>query len=289
MDNQKQISIIIPAFNEAKTVAQTLNELKAYLSQEKILAEIIVVNDGSTDNTAAVLNSFDDIKIITNPFNKGYGASVKNAVAAATADWVLTFDADGQHRTEYLKKMIEASQGYDMVVGARQGYKGPKLRQPGKKLLQWVAEYLVEKKIPDLNSGLRLIKKDYFLKYAHILPEKFSWTTTITLAFFKDNLNVAYIPIEINKRQGGKSSVKISDAVKTFMLILRIIMLFSPLRIFLPISFVLFCFAAIFGLIDILTFNITDITILLLVSSILIFFFGLLADQMAAIRREIRK
>lgn len=284
-------SIIIPAYNEQNTILTTLNELKKYLwSNFANHYEIIVVNDGSNDKTAEILSNINDneIKVINHPYNKGYGASVKTAASKATKDWLITFDADSQHKIEDIGRLIQASYGFDMVVGSRQGYKGPLVRQPGKKILHWVAEYLVEHKIPDLNSGLRLIKRECFNKYSHLLPNAFSWTTTITLAFFKNGLNVNYLPIEINKRQGGKSTVKTSDAFKTLMLILRIIMLFSPLRIFLPITIILGTLTLIFGIFDLSQKNITDATVLLLVSTILIFFFGLLADQIASIRREIK-
>ncbi|MFA6254811.1 MAG: glycosyltransferase family 2 protein [Patescibacteria group bacterium] len=290
MENIK-FSVIIPAYNEQATILTTINALKDYLRLNFANHyEIIVVNDGSNDKTAEILGQINEneIKVINHPYNKGYGASVKTAVAASLMDWILVFDADGQHKIEDIGRLIQASDGFDMVVGSRQGYKGPLVRQPGKKVLHWVAEYLVEHKIPDLNSGLRLIKREYFNKYAHLLPNAFSWTTTITLAFFKNGLNVNYLPIEIKKRQGGKSTVKISDAFKTLMLILRIIMLFSPLRIFLPITIVLGTLTLAFGIFDLSQGNITDATVLLLVSTILIFFFGLLADQIASIRREIK-
>ena len=202
---------------------------------------------------------------------------------------ILVFDADGQHRVEDIKKLIEAGKNYDMVIGARQGYQGPLIRQPGKKLLKLTAEYLVDKKILDLNSGLRLIKKEHFNKYSHLLPNAFSWTTTITLAFLKEGLSINYVPIEINKRQGGKSTVKPSDGFRVFMLILRIIMLFSPLRIFLPVSLVLLAVGSIGLIIDIILLNISEGTIFVLIASMLIFFFGLIADQIASIRREIYK
>lgn len=284
-----KFSIIIPAFNEQETIAKTIFDLKDYLHLNFFdSAEIIVVNDGSTDVTKEIISKIEGIKAINHPYNKGYGASIKSGAAASEMDWILSFDADGQHRAEDIKRLVEASQGYDMVVGARQTYKGPLVRQPGKKLLYWVAEYLVEQKIPDLNSGLRLVKKDLYLKYKHLLPNGFSWTTTITLAFFKDCLSIRYVPIEVNKRQGGKSMVKLSDAGKTLMLILRIVMLFSPLRIFLPMTLVLGALSFIEIIISIITLNVSKSAVLLIISTILIFFFGLLADQIAAIRREMK-
>ncbi len=288
MENIKNFSIIVPCYNEEKNIGQTITDLKNYIQQKNLNAEIIAVNDGSTDQTKEIIENIAGIKTFHHPCNKGYGAAVKTGVSVAQSDWILTFDSDGQHRVEDIEKLLEAKEGFDMIVGARQGYQGPIVRQPGKKILQWVAEYLVEKKIPDLNSGLRLIKKEYFLHYLHLLPDAFSWTTTITLAFLRDNLNVNYIPIEINKRQGGKSLVKSTDALRLFMLILRIIMLFSPLRIFLPLSGILFLSSLSSGFFNLIQRNITDTTLLLFISSILIFFFGLLADQIAAVRREIK-
>jgi len=283
-----QFSIIIPAYNEEDTIKKTLDELKTYIEDESLDCEIVVVNDGSKDKTLEILKQIPNINVLNHPHNKGYGAAVKTGVNAAKADWVLVFDSDGQHRVEYIKDLVEAKKGYDMVIGARKGYKGPAIRQPGKKVLHMVAEYLVEKKIEDLNSGLRILKKEHFLKYSHLLPPAFSWTTTITLAFLRDSLNIKYVPIKINKRLGGKSMVSPKDALKTMILILRIIMLFSPLRIFLPVSAILFLFTVVSGILDFIRFNISDSTLLLFVSSILIFFFGLLADQIAAIRRELR-
>ena len=180
-----------------------------------------------------------------------------------------------------------------MIIGARKGYKGPFMRQPGKKLLTWTANYLVQKKIPDLNSGLRLIKKDLFSKFSHIYPNGFSLTTTITLAFFKEGLNVKYVPIKINKRK-GRSHVTISDGFKTIMLIIRTIILFSPLRVFLPVSGSIFTLGLLSLSFDIFLFskqgkpNIGDTTMLLFVFSLFFFFFGLIADQVSAIRRELK-
>lgn len=290
-NNQKfNISIIIPVYNEEKIIAETIKDLKKELKDLNLNYEIIVVNDASTDKTKNIIEKIDDIKAINHPYNKGYGAAVKTGARQAKSKWILTFDSDGQHKAEYIKTLIKSSNGFDMIIGSRQGYQGPFIRQPGKKLLTKVAEYLVNKKIPDINSGLRLIKKEYFLNFSHLLPSGFSWTTTISLAFLKEGLNVNYVPITIRKRVGGKSLVKSKDALRMLLLIIRIILLFSPLKIFLPVSSILFLGAIASGIYDIFfrPLNITDMTVLLLVSSLLIFFFGLLADQIAAIRREIK-
>ena len=285
-----KFSIVIPAYNEEKAIEDTLKELKDYLSNKKYQTEIIVVNDGSKDQTKKILEKIEGIKLINHPYNKGYGASIKSGVKNAQYDWILLYDGDGQHQPQYIEKLIKHNKNYDMVIGARVGYQGPLSRQPGKKLLTLVANYLVQQKIPDLNSGFRLIKKDSFLKFLHILPNGFSISTTITLAFFKEGLNIKYIPIRINKRK-GQSTVGLKDGFEALMTVLRTITLFSPLRIFLPISFFLFCLSLLVSIVQsvyLKEFNISDTTILFFVSSLFLFFFGLLADQISAVRRERR-
>ena len=172
-----------------------------------------------------------------------------------------------------------------MIIGARQGYQGPWIRQPGKKLLNSIASYLVDFKIPDLNSGLRLIKKDLFFRFSHLYPNNFSLTTTITLAFIKEALNVKYIPIKIEKRL-GTSTVKPRDALQTFILITRIITLFSPMRFFLPISLFLLILTSVSLIYDFTERNISDASVILFLGSVLTFFFGTILDQISALRRH---
>lgn len=285
-----KFSIVIPTHNEEKAIENTLKELKDYLSNKKYQTEIIVINDGSNDQTKKILEKIEGIKLINHPYKKGYGASIKTGVKNALNDWILLYDGDGQHQPEYIEKLVQYSNDYDMIVGARAGYQGPINRQPGKKLLALVANYLVQQKIPDLNSGFRLIKKDLFLRFLHIFPNGFSLTTTITLAFFKDGLNVKYVPIRINKRK-GESTVGLKDGLEALMTVFRTITLFSPLRIFLPTSFFLFYLSLLISIVQsffLREFNISDTTILFFISSLFLFFFGLLADQISAIRRERR-
>jgi glycosyltransferase involved in cell wall biosynthesis len=152
------ISIIIPAYNEAGIIGQTITNLKLALEQIGEIFEIIVVNDGSSDATAEEAAK-TGVKVINHPYNKGYGAAVKSGVKEAQYNWLGFYDADGQHTPETFISLIPYVKDYDMIVGAREGYRGPAVRQPGKKLLQWIANYLSDVKIPDINSGLRLVKK----------------------------------------------------------------------------------------------------------------------------------
>jgi glycosyltransferase involved in cell wall biosynthesis len=283
------ISIIIPAYNEAGIIGQTITNLKLALEQIGEIFEIIVVNDGSSDATAEEAAK-TGVKVINHPYNKGYGAAVKSGVKEAQYNWLGFYDADGQHTPETFISLIPYVKDYDMIVGAREGYRGPAVRQPGKKLLQWIANYLSDVKIPDINSGLRLVKKELYQRFFHLFPPQYGWTTAITLAALKDDFSVKYVPIAIRPRQGGKSQVRISDAIRMFMLILRIILLFSPLRIFMPLALAFFAFGAVFSVGELAFFGkLGKAEIIFFTAAFFFFFFGLLMDQMAALRREAKR
>ncbi|OGJ57116.1 hypothetical protein A2635_01240 [Candidatus Peribacteria bacterium RIFCSPHIGHO2_01_FULL_51_9] len=281
------VTIIIPAYNEENGIRDVLCNLQKGLSAHHIEAKITVVDDGSTDHTAQTVQNIPGITLIRHPYNKGYGAALKTGVEAADTEWCMTYDADGQHTPDLIPLLLKEMNALNhMVVGKREGYKGPWIRQPGKRLIHIVANYLVERRIPDLNSGLRAFRRNIFLRYAHLFPNGFSLSTTSTVCFFKENLNIAYVPIRIQKRT-GKSTVRPNDFIKTLMLIVRLTMLFSPLRIFLPLSILLGLATACWvGYGIVVQQNISDSAVILIALTTLTFFFGLLADQIAAIRRE---
>lgn len=294
MEGQKpKYSIILPVYNEEKIISKVASDLGDYLKANlhDETWEAILVNDGSTDRSAEEIEKMNGgsiYRIEKHPYNKGYGASLKTGARAARGEYLIFYDADGQHRPEDLVKLIEkAKSGYDMVVGSRQSYNGPSWRKPGKKFITMLANYLVSFKIPDLNSGLRLVQKNRFNDFKHLYPNGFSLSTTITLSFLKEGLSVAYVPIEVNRRT-GESSVRIFDGISAINLVLRMIMLFSPLRIFLPISTALCLLGMVSLAYDLTILNINDNTVLLLIGGIMIFFFGYIADHVASIRREMR-
>jgi len=283
----------MPIFNEVITLPHVLVHLKKELDNLNLEAyEIITVNDGSNDASEEILKNTPFIKLLNHPYNKGYGAALKTGILAAKFDWVLLFDADGQHQPEEIKKLLSESENYDLISGDRtQGnYVRPTVRKPGIWLLKLVANYLVNKKIPDLNCGLRLIKKEAVLNYIHFLPDGFSFSTTSNLAFLKDHRNVKFVPVTVNERdKKSKSMVRPRDAFNVLMLIFRLIMLFSPLRIFIPLSLIMFLFGTGIFIYDLTNYNVSEITVFTLISALLIFLFGLIADQLAAVRREINK
>ena len=287
MERQK-ISIIIPAFNEEKSLPDVLLKLKGL----EEIDEIIVVDDGSQDNTAQIAEELG-ARVISHPYNIGNGAAVKTGVRNANGDILVFMDADGQHNPDDIPKLLAHADKFDMVVGARtKESKVSRFRSFGNFWLIKVANYLSGMKIPDLTSGFRAIKRDRMLEFLHILPNKYSYPTTITLALIQAGYWVKYVPLStIQKRQEGKSSVKpFRDGLRFILIIMRIIMLFNPQKIFLPASFFMFL-GGIFliGYNIIQTGSIQESTILLMIVGTFTFFFGLLADQMAHIRREIQR
>lgn len=285
MEATPEVSVIIPAYNEEKAISNVINSLKK-LPEDY---EIIVIDDGSSDKTYEIAQS-TGVKVIKHLHNKGYGAALKTGIRNARANIVVFFDADGQHNHEDVQRIASGIQEYDMVVGARdeESYQSY-LRMPGKKMLTAVANYLAETKIPDLNSGFRAIRKNVVKKFMHILPNTFSFTTTITLALFKSGYEIHYVPISTHKRV-GTSTVKARDGFRMLILILRMVMLFDPLKVFLPPSLFLLATGSIFVLYTLVTeYVIWKSGVLLIFSGITIFFFGLLADQVSNIRREIGK
>jgi glycosyltransferase involved in cell wall biosynthesis len=280
-------SILIPAYNEETGVESAVEKIKTFL-QKKYSSqeyEIIAINDGSKDKTRDILSSISGIKLINHDINKGYGAAIKSGARAAKYNWIMLYDSDGQHSPEYIPALLEKRKEADMVIGKRTGNNGPLLRRPGKKVLKWIAQYLTGQKIPDINSGLRVINKKYFDQFSHLYPNGFSISTTSTMAFLTAGLNIAYTPIKVDKRE-GKSMVRPRHAIQMFLLISRIVMLFNPLRIFFPASVFTGLLMTMFLAYDVVHLNISSTTTILFLATVIIFCFGLLADQISAIRRD---
>lgn len=283
MTTKPDVTIIIPAHNEEEGIADVINGVKRLNKGY----ETIVVDDGSTDNTYK-LASETDVKVIRHPYNKGYGAALKTGIRNAEADIVLFMDADGQHKPSDIKKLIQyVGEEYDMVVGARtKKSKISLLRRPGKKVLSITANYLAGMKIPDLNSGFRALKKEVALEFMHILPNSFSFSTTITLALITSGYSIKYVPIEAPERVGTSKIKPFRDGFRFILMIVRTIALFNPLKIFLPISLLLFLSGASYLIYEVIVYvDISDTSLLLIISSLLIFFFGILSDQVSVLIR----
>ncbi|MGD1048877.1 MAG: glycosyltransferase family 2 protein [Candidatus Krumholzibacteriaceae bacterium] len=282
---QGSLSIIIPAYNEEQGLDRALGRLMPVAREKRY--EVIVIDDGSTDGTANVALRHG-ARVVSHPQNKGYGASLKTGIRNASHELILMMDADGQHDPSMINELLVHIDRYDMVVGARRKMAG--FRAPGKKLLALVANYLSGTKIPDLNSGLRLFKKKTVRSFLHFCPNGFSFTTTITLAYLREGYSVKYVPIDVEKRIGRASTVAVlRDGYKAYLLIIRVIVLFNPLKVFVPAAFVLLLLGVAFTIYGIVAFGrAPNMGVLTILSSILLFFMGVLADQISAIRRERR-
>jgi glycosyltransferase involved in cell wall biosynthesis len=277
----RSFSIVIPAFNEARGIADTLEDLAASGLMKR--GEIIVVDDGSVDETAAVVATYP-VTLLRHNVNKGYGASLKTGIRHSRADWIITMDSDGQHTAEAVEAVIRQMTAYPLVIGERtvDSHQVSK-RKFGKWIIRVVGEMLVEQKLPDYNSGLRGFDRKTIRAMLHLMPNGFSFSTTSTLAFIKEGFAIGTVPIKAKPRVGRASSVRpVKDGIKTLMLLARIIMLFNPLKIFLPASVGFGAWGISLSLLDIFhTHRISNGAVTVMVMSMFLFFFGLLADQIS--------
>lgn len=281
------VSVVIPAYNESEAVEEVVREVVEHLQKSGRPHEVLVVDDASTDGTGDLARRAG-ARVLTHVRNKGYGGSLKDGVVASRFPIVLFYDADGQFDVEGINEMLDWIPAYDMATGWRDSRSHvPRDRVLGKKLLGWVADYLAKQHIPDLNCGFRAIKRDVLLRYMHLLPDGFSASTTTTMLFLKQGHTVRWVPTVIKERAGTSTVRPIQDGIRTVMLIVRLITLLDPFRVFFPASAVLAVGGLAWGIPFMASGNGLSVgALFLLISSLLVFFFGLLADQVSALRRE---
>lgn len=277
------VSVVIPAFNEAEHVAGQITAVDAVLRETGWDYEIIVVDDGSTDGTA-MRAAETGVRVLRHKRNRGYGASLKRGIAASRFDWILITDADGTYPASAIPTLLSRASENDMVVGARTGQtvKIPVQRKPAKWFLGKLASYLAGQKLPDLNSGLRLMRKDLIERYVHLLPSGFSFTTTITLASACNDHPIEYVRINYLARL-GESKIRPRHAYDFTLLILRTIVFFNPLKVFLPTGLVLALAGIAKFAYDVTKDNLSESAIFALLAAFLVWAVGLLADQNARI------
>jgi glycosyltransferase involved in cell wall biosynthesis len=282
-----QLSVVMPAYNEAVSLERVLWQVMEQLPD----AEIIVVDDASTDDTPAIAARCG-ARVVRQPYNKGNGAAVKAGIRAARGEVILLLDADGQHDPADLPRILEPIGPYDLVVAARSRESNASwARGVGNAALNQLATYLTGMQIPDLTSGFRAMKRDQIMEFIHLLPNRMSYPTTSTLAFIKAGYSVKFVPIEAHKRVAGKSAQKLLGNGFVFgTIILRMVTLYSPLKVFAPISLVLFLLGAGYAVYTIITqVHITNSQVLLVLTALLIFLMGLISEQIAAYRFERRE
>ncbi len=278
------LSVIIPAYNEAGGITEVVERLMPVLSALDRDTELIVVDDGSADDTAALAEKAG-ARVVRHAQNRGYGATLKSGIAQAKSDLVAILDADCTYPPEALPELVDAIEGNDMVVGARKKGKVhiPLIRRPAKAVLRWLASYLSGYPIPDLNSGFRIMRRPVVNRFLNLLPSGFSFTTTITLAMLVSGFGVKYVDIEYHARAGRSHIRPIRDTLGFLSLILRTVMYFNPLRIFMPLALT---FLAAGAAVFLLTWHYLDrpldtTSLLLLVTGVQLGGLGLLADLIA--------
>jgi len=279
-------SIVIPAFQEAAAISGVVAALGAAAAWH----EVLVVDDGSTDGTGDRATAAG-ARVIRHPYNKGNGAAVKSGLREATGEFVLILDADGQHQADDAARLVAQLGSYDLVVGARSAAsQATAARRAGNAALNWIASRLTGHAIPDLTSGFRAAKRACLVEFIHLLPNGFSTPTTTTLAFLKAGYNVRFEPIDAQRRRGHSKIRLGSDGVRFFLILLKVITLFSPLRIFLPVSAAAFATGAAYAAWTIWTqSHVTNSSVLLILLSVVIFLIGLVSEQISALRFEGRR
>lgn len=281
------ISVIIPAFNEEGGIGQTLDKIIEVMEAYGRAYEIIVVDDGSVDATAdRIVECSDDVRIIRHGMNRGYGASLKTGLRQAKYANICITDADGTYPNEMIPTLADKvfSGSCDMAVGSRTGdsVAVPWVRRPAKWVIGRLANYVADRKIPDINSGLRVFRRDLARRMFFILPDGFSFTTTITLTMITNDFDVEYIPIDYHKRIGRSKIRPIRDTLNFLQLITRMALYFSPLKIFIPLSAIIFLVAVVWALFGLLVLDqLPDVSVLILaLSAVQIGTVGLLAEML---------
>ncbi|MFW6161878.1 MAG: glycosyltransferase family 2 protein [Planctomycetota bacterium] len=280
------LSVIVPAYNEEPGIAEMLDELDTVLgSAPEIEAyEIIVVDDGSTDQTAAAVRSLteerDTVRLLARDRNRGYGSAVKHGIRHAAHPLLAIVDGDGSYPVERLPELVRQADDAEMVVAARD----PAVAQPlNRRLAKWtltrLASYLAETAIPDLNSGMRLFHRHAVERYLHLLPPRFSLTTTLTLAMLCDELTVRYLPVELRPRTGRSKIRPVRDTLSFLLLIATTVTYFRPLKVLVPLAAALFFAGLVKGAVDVAAeANLKTSDLLLLIAGIQVFALALIAD-----------
>jgi len=279
----ESVTVLLPAYNEEENIGKTIKVLNASYPD----FEILVVDDGSTDRTAEIAKGAG-ARVFSHPYNIGNGAAVKTGLRNASGEWVVLMDADGQHDPADVARLLEYRGGFDMVVGARDKGSDTKLhRDLANRVFNSLATYVTKFKVRDLTSGFRLVRTATARKFIYLLPNTFSYPSTITLAYLRSGRSVKYVSIQTKARK-GKSKIKLArDGVRFLLIITKIATLFSPFRVFLPVSFLFFVVGLFYYLYTFITqHRFTNMTALLLTTSVLIFMMGLISEQISQMRYE---
>ena len=277
------VTVLLPAFNEELIIGDTVKRILDLFPD----FEVLVVDDGSTDNTLKVAMDAG-ANVWPHPYNIGNGAAIKSGLRIAKGEWVVMMDADGQHKPEDIARLLEFKDTHDMVVGARSRKSKTSLhRDIANEIYNWFASYVTKFKVEDLTSGFRVVHVGTVRQFLYLLPNTFSYPSTLTMAYLRSGRSVKYIPIETACRV-GKSKIRIfQDGTRFFLIIAKIATLFSPFRVFLPVSLMLFVAGCTHYIFTYLTQGrFTNMSALLINSSLIVFLMGLISEQISQMRYD---
>jgi glycosyltransferase involved in cell wall biosynthesis len=280
------VSVVIPAFNESEGIAGVV----ARVAEAGPWHQILVVDDGSSDETGARAASAG-ATVVRHPYNKGNGAAVKSGIRSATGEFILILDGDGQHQPDDARRLVGRLGEYDLVIGARDAAtQANAARWVGNGALNWLATYLTGREIPDLTSGFRAARRTALLEFLHLLPNGFSTPTTTTLAFIRAGYNVSFEPTQALARS-GRSKIRFArDGAKFFVIVLKIVTIFSPLRVFVPLAVAPVVMGIAYGLWNVVMHSrIPNGAVLLILFGVMVFLVGLVSEQISALRFEGRQ
>jgi len=284
--NPNRVSVIIPVYNEDVIIGDLVSRIKTRHPDY----EVIVINDGSSDDTVNVARAAGAV-VYSHPYNIGNGAAIKSGIRVATGDVLVFMDGDGQHNPDDIARLLDHIPEYDMVVGARSVRSQASVgRAVANKMYNWLASYVANFSIRDLTCGFRAIKSHIAQNFLYLLPNTYSYPSTLTLGILRNGWSLKYVPIETQKRKSGKSQIKIvRDGVRFFMIITRICTLYAPMRVFLPVSFVMFLLGLTnYGYTYFRYGRFTNMSALMFVTSIIIFMLSLISEQICQMRYERR-
>ncbi len=280
-DSPAAVTVLVPAYNEENAIAPTIDAIRAAMDRSRWRYEIIVIDDGSTDRTAERVGG-EKVRLVRHPTNRGYGAALKTGLRRAQYPLVAITDADGTYPNEDLPLLLEALDDADMIVGERSAggdANDSPLRRFAKRLLGRLASFMVDYNIPDLNSGFRIFRRDIALEFMRLYPSGFSFTSTITLAMITNDYIVRYHPIRYFRREGTSKIRPVRDTYNFILLIIFTIMYFRPLKVFLPVSFVLLAAGLVRAVYNTVYYqNLTTADLLLIETGVILGALGLLAD-----------
>jgi glycosyltransferase involved in cell wall biosynthesis len=278
MSDAARVSVVIPAMNEEAAIAAVVSGVIEALHP----LEVLVVDDGSSDGTAAQATAAG-ARVVRHPYNKGNGAAVKTGIREAQGEIVLLMDADGQHDPADAARLVAALVDHDMVIGARSARDQAWVRAAGNAVFQALASWLTGRPIPDLTSGFRVARRERLLSILHLLPNTFSYPTTSCLAFLKAGYSVAFVPIQAHRRVGVSKIRVVRDGVLFLLIILKIVTLYSPLKIFFPISAASFLLGVLYAIWNVIADHKIPMGAALLIQlAVVVFLFGLISEQVAS-------